>query len=163
MNPVDLDQTSSAPKKQDRSNPSSSIPDQESIMLASTTASNEAFAEHLLSLLALVVPAPQPIHQDQDQQSPDPSTVEELLSHHLSRSNAELKVEKALLELGERLRNAELQLQMNGQKKDGMQYAHGDRYLMGKSRAILVLAVSRAGLVVPVLPFAKRSECHECC
>ncbi|KAJ9124794.1 hypothetical protein QFC24_003163 [Naganishia onofrii] len=108
-------------------------------MLASTTASNEAFAEHLLSLLALVVPAPQPIHQDQDQQSPDPSTVEELLSHHLSRSNAELKVEKALLELGQRLRNAELQLQMNEQKKDGMQYAHGDRYLMGQRDAELTI------------------------
>lgn len=122
-------------------------------MLASTTASNEAFAEHLLSLLALVLPPTvQPVYQNQDEQSPDSSKVDELLSHHLSRSNAELKVEKALLELGARLRNAESRLQVEDQRKNGMQCADGDRYMMGKSRWTF------CSLGLFVLPFCKRSK-----
>jgi hypothetical protein len=75
--------------------------------------SNEAFAEHLLSLLALVVPphgtTPHPA------QYPDEPKVDELLSRHHSKSQAELQVEKAVLELGTRLRDAEWQLAMSGQ------------------------------------------------
>ncbi|KAJ9104139.1 hypothetical protein QFC19_004123 [Naganishia cerealis] len=131
---VDVDQTSPVHKQGDTTVPPSSIANHD-IMFASTTSSNEAFAEHLLSLIALVVP-PQSTHQNQ-QQYADSSQVDELLSQHLSRSNAELKVEKALLELGARLRNAESQLQMEMQKNSGDPYTKGDQYVMGTKPPIL--------------------------
>lgn len=64
-----------------------------------TTSSNEAFAEHLLALIGVVVPPnATPINE---------AEIDDLLSRHHSRSNAELQVEKAVLEMGKRLRDAE--------------------------------------------------------
>ncbi|GHJ85902.1 hypothetical protein NliqN6_2304 [Naganishia liquefaciens] len=79
------------------------VPSEGHTMLAST-ASNEAFAEHLLALMGVAVPSTTtPI---------DESQVADLLSRHHSRSNAELQVEKAVLEMGKRLRDAEEEVRL---------------------------------------------------
>lgn len=85
--------------------------------------SNEAFAEHLLSLFSLVVPAPGTTQHPAQYPSTE---VDELLSRHHSRSQAELQVEKAVLEMGMRLRDAEWQLAMSGTQGGS---ANGESYL----------------------------------
>lgn len=85
-------------------------------MLASTTASNEAFAEHLLARMGFVLPA------SLDSGVVNEGQVDELMRNHHSRSNAELQVEKAVLEMGKRLRDAEDELRTL--KTDGI--AQGD-------------------------------------
>lgn len=92
--------------------------------------SNEAFAEHLLSLLALVVPSPGTTPHPA--QYPDESRVDELLSQHHSKSQAELQVEKAVLELGTRLRDAEWQSAMS---EHGGHSANGTLLFLFRCRA----------------------------
>lgn len=68
-------------------------------MIGST--SNEAFAEHLLALMGSVLPSSNRGTMIDEEQ------VDELMRNHHSRSHAELQVEKAVLEMGKRLRDAE--------------------------------------------------------
>jgi hypothetical protein len=72
-------------------------------MIASTSATNEAFAEHLLALMGSVLPS----LDSGTTTTVDEGQVDELMRRHHSRSNAELQVEKAVLEMGKRLRDAE--------------------------------------------------------
>lgn len=95
-------------------------PDTHTMLASTTTSSNEAFAEHLLALMGVAVPSnATPINE---------SEIDELLSRHHSRSNAELQVEKAVLEMGKRLRDAEeavRQLQRNDRSVNGRREENG--------------------------------------
>lgn len=115
MNTLNPDQRDYVHRQLDDSEPSTASPDTGK-MLASTNASNEAFAEHLLALLATVL-SPEDLSDQLHSRNPAQSQVDDLLSQHHSRSAAELQVKKAVLDLGTRLRRAEYQLQVQGNRR----------------------------------------------
>jgi hypothetical protein len=93
-------------------------------MIASTSATNEAFAEHLLALMGSVLPS----LDSGTTTTVDEGQVDELMRRHHSRSNAELQVEKAVLEMGKRLRDAEEEVRMlkaNGPSKTDQRVENG--------------------------------------